>query len=152
MVVLLYEEKKIVFLQDIEKLKELSDLKILTEENFFDFQNIIREIMGDSKIEPFSKDDDVRVLKIKAKARLREKVKRNQKNTNGISLTTLMSALCCMGIGITPLNIGEISYACASFLVKTYQEKEKYEVDIRFLAGGADPKKLNPSYWIKNLD
>ena len=57
-----------------------------------------------------------------------------------------------MGIGLTPLNIGEISYACIQWLIAMYQQNEEYDIDIRSLLAGADSKKVKPKYWIKNLD
>ena len=53
-----------------------------------------------------------------------------------------------MGIGITPLNIGEISYAALSSIKDMSQKKEKYEIDVRSLLAGADSKKVKPVYWI----
>ena len=57
-----------------------------------------------------------------------------------------------MNIGINLLNIGELSYAALPILISTYQEKEKYELDIRSLLAGADSKKVKPKYWLRNLD
>lgn len=57
-----------------------------------------------------------------------------------------------MGIGLNPLNIGEISYAAVGALMERYQAKEKYDIDIRSLLAGAKANKVNPVYWIKNLD
>nr|DAE11697.1 MAG TPA: hypothetical protein [Siphoviridae sp. ct2vX3] len=31
-----------------------------------------------------------------------------------------MTSICCMGIGITPLNVGELSYAAVSELIRRY--------------------------------
>ena len=55
-----------------------------------------------------------------------------------------------MGIGLNPLNIGEISYASIDVLMNLYQQKEKYQTDIDSLVGGADPKKVHPKYWIRD--
>ena len=57
-----------------------------------------------------------------------------------------------MGIGITPLNIGELSYGSISTIMNMMQEKEKYDIDIRSLLAGADSKKIKPKYWIRNND
>jgi hypothetical protein len=57
-----------------------------------------------------------------------------------------------MGIGLNPLNIGEISYASVGWLTNTYQRQERYDIDIRSLIGGADRKKVHPEYWIQNLN
>ena len=106
--------------------------------------------MGEKALEPPNPNEDPRIKKMKAKARYRDKIK--AKKGGGLSLQTSLEAICCMGIGITPLNIGELSYASISTLMKTYQEKEKYEIDVRSLQAGADSKKVKPKYWIRNLD
>lgn len=150
---ILYEQKKLV-LGDIEdvvkKAKSIDDLIILDEQNFFAFQNLIRDSIGDAQIEPPNPNEDPRVKRIKAKARYRDKVKAKQ--GLGIRLNTTLASICCMGLGITPLNIGEMSYAAVGPLMRTYQEKEKYEIDVRSLQAGADSKKIKPKYWIRNLD
>ena len=46
-----------------------------------------------------------------------------------------------MGFGLNPLNIGEISYASVPVLIRFYQEKDKYETDVKSLLAGADSKK-----------
>ena len=71
---------------------------------------------------------------------------------DGISLNACLVAICCMGIGITPLNIGEMSYASIGIIMKMMQDKEKYDIDIRSLLAGADSKKIKPKYWIRNND
>jgi len=45
-----------------------------------------------------------------------------------------------------------LSYATFSKLISVYQEKEKYEVDIRSLLAGASSKDVKPKYWIHNSD
>jgi hypothetical protein len=55
-----------------------------------------------------------------------------------------------MGLGITPLNIGEMSYASVGEIMHVMQNKEKYDIDIRSLLAGADSKKIKPKYWIRN--
>ena len=127
----------------------------ITENNFFDFQNAIRESVGDKAIkppEPFNPDEDPRITEIKRRARERDRIKAKQKGKDGISLNTCLVAICCMGIGITPLNIGEMSYAAIGEIMKMMQNKEKYDIDIRSLLAGADSKKIKPKYWIRNSD
>ena len=127
----------------------------LTEKNFFAFQNALRESIGDKTIEPYvapDPDEDPRITRIKEKARERDRIKARQKSKDGISTLTCLTAICCMGIGLTPLNIGEMSYAAIGLIMKMSQEKEKYDIDIRSLLAGADSKKIKPKYWIRNSD
>ena len=154
----IFERKKIVIGQLEEwviKASSLSDLVVLTEEDYFDFQNLIRMATGEKILkppEPPNPNEDPRIARIKAKARERDRIKARKGVVGGISLSTSLVAICCMGIGITPLNIGEMSYASISPIMLMLQNKEKYEIDIQSLLAGADSKKIKPKYWIRNLD
>ena len=151
-VTFIYEEKKIL-VGDLKKILEraqsLDDLRFLTSENFFDFQNLIRNAVGEDSIEPPDPNENPKIKRMKAKARYRDKIKAKK---NGLTLDTLLISICCMGIGITPLNVGELSYATFSKLINVYQEKEKYETDIHTLTSGLGSKEVKPVYWINNSD
>lgn len=136
----------------INKIKRIEDLNLLEEKDFFEFQNAIREITGGESIEPpeDTAGMDPRIKRMKALARYRDRVK--QKKEKGISLSTSLAAICCMGIGINPLNIGELSYAAFRKLMNVYQQKEEYELDIQSLLAGADSNKVKPKYWIRNKE
>ena len=129
--------------------KDLDNPRLIKSEDYFEFQNAIRKVMGDRPVEPPDPDEDPRVRRIKAKGRYREKLK--AKRQQGPKFGTLLAAICCMGIGLTPLNIGEMSYACVQWLIAMEQQRESYDVDIRALLAGADSKKVKPKYWIKNI-
>ena len=153
-----YEQKMIVvgnLEEGVQQIKSLDDLITIKEEDYFDFQNIVRQVIGDKTIkppEPSDPNEDPRIARIKAKARERDRIKARQGSKNGISLMTSLTAICCMGIGLTPLNIGEMSYAAIGPIMAMMQDKEKYDVDIRSLLAGADSKKIKPKYWIRNSD
>lgn len=151
----LYEKKKILIgkLEDVLKnLQTVTDLVVISEEEFFDFQNLIRMACDQKPVEPPNPNEHPKIKAMKAKARYRDKVKAKQNAKNGITLFTTMASICCMGIGLTPLNIGEISYVAMQALLGQYQNKEKYQIDIDSLLAGADSKKIKPKYWISNLE
>lgn len=133
---------------------DLENPRLLTEENFFDFQNCVRRSMGlDEEVLPEEeKELDPRIKRWKIKMKEREQILAKKKGKNAPTFGTLLAAICCMGIGLNPLNIGEISYACVHWLIAMYQQNEEYNVDIRAILAGADSKKVKPKYWIKNLD
>lgn len=153
-----YEEKMIVvgnLEETVQTISSIQELVTIKEEEYFDFQNTIRLVVGNKAIKPPEPEDpneDPRVARIKAKARERDRIKAKKGSQGGISLSTSLVAICCMGIGITPLNIGEMSYASIGPLMNMMQNKEKYDTDIRSLLAGADSKKVKPKYWIRNLD
>ena len=134
---------------------DLENPRLLTEENFFNFQNMIRMIMGINLVKPPDPEEenlDPRIKRYKMKVKEHEKIVNKKKSKTAPTLGTLLAAICCMGIGLNPLNIGEMSYACVQWLISMEQQKEEYDVDIRALLAGADSKKVKPKYWIKNLD
>ena len=145
----LFEQKQILIGNLIE-VKSVENLRILDEEDFFAFQNLIRDSIGSKPIDPPNPDENPKIKAMKAKARYRDRVKAKQ--GLGLNLLSTISSICCMGYGLNPLNIGELSYAAIPVLLATYQEKEKYDIDIRSLLAGADSKKVKPKYWIRNLD
>ena len=154
-----FYEQKMLVIGNLEKvvtqIHSINELVTIKEEEYFDFQNMIREACGEKPVnppEPYNPNEDPRITAIKAKARERDRIKAKQSASGGISIHTCLVAICCMGIGITPLNIGEMSYAAIGSIMKMSQEKEKYDIDIRSLLAGADSKKIKPKYWIRNSD
>lgn len=153
-----YEHKAIVIgdlKEVVQRIDNVNQLLYLQEEDFFEFQNFIRVVCGNKIVkppEPPNPNEDPRITRMKAKARERDRIKARKGATNGISLDVCLVAICCMGIGITPLNIGEMSYAAVNPIMQMSQEKEKYDIDVRSLLAGADSKKIKPKYWIRNSD
>lgn len=135
---------------------DLENPRLLTEENFLDFQNKIRLSMGLSIVDVSKEKEeenlDPRIKRWKMKVKEHEKIINAKKQKNAPTFGTLLAAICCMGIGLNPLNIGEMSYACVQWLIAMYQQNEEYDVDIRALLAGADSKKVKPKYWIKNIE
>ena len=156
-VTFLYEQKLIVVgeIQEILKtVQTLEDLITINEEEFFAFQNLIRQASGKKTVEPYNPNEHPKVREMRRKARYRDKIKSKQatKSKDGIDLFTTLVSICCMGLGITPLNIGEMSYIALESIFRKYQEKEKYELDIDSLLAGADSKKIKPNYWIRKFE
>ena len=150
-VTFLYKAKSILIgtlNNNLLKIKKVNDLNLINEDCYFDFQNLLRRCMGIDPIEKPDPNEHPRIREMKAKARYRDRIKAKQ--GGGLSMQSCLEAICCMGIGITPLNIGQLSYASISAIMQRYQLKEKYELDINSLLAGAKPSKVSPVYWIKN--
>ena len=141
-------QKEVFKIKSIETLTD--NLRIINKDNFFDFQNAIRRACGDKELEPPKPNENPRIKQMKAKARYRDRIK--AKKGIGITFEETLVSICCMGIGLNPLNIGEISYAASKKLVEKYQQKEKYDIDIRSLLAGADSKKIKVQYWMNKND
>ena len=152
-ITLLYENKLILIgaVEDLSTLTDIKQFRYLSEDTFFDFQNVLREAIGAEKVTLPDPNEDPITKRVKAARRRGKRLaeKNRAKNEKGASLTLTLGAICCMGIGLTPLNIGEISYASIEVIMTLYQQKEKYQTDIDSLMAGADPKKVHPKYWIR---
>lgn len=127
---------------------EAADVKIIDGGNFLDFQNAIRAAVGqESKVGP-DLNEHPKIARMKALRRIRD-AKKSQ--FNRIDITTTLSSICCMGIGITPLNIGKVTYASINRILKTYQQKEDYEQKaLSASVGMLDTKKHKIKHWIRN--
>lgn len=150
-ITILYENQVIVLgnlEEELVKVNNAEELRIIDEEEFFNLQNTVRTSLGIAPVEKPDPDESPRVKRMKAKARLRDRIK--AKKGMGLSLGDSLVSICCMGIGLTPLNIGEISYAALGKIIDRYQRKEAYETDVKSILAGADAKKIHPKYWITN--
>ena len=153
--VTLLEEQKMVIIGDLEtvlkNIKSIDQLRLIKEDDYFEFQQLLRRSIGDKEVEPYNPNENPKVRYFKAKARLRDRVKaKNSKD--GLNFGSSLAAICCMNLGLNPLNIGELSQTAMSVLMRYYQEKTKYEIDIQSLLAGADSKKVKPQYWIRNIE
>ena len=150
---LLADQKMIVvgnLKDDLIHIKSVDELRIIKKEDYFDFQNALRRAIGEKEAEPYNPNENPKIKYFKAKARLRDRIKAKSKDL--LTLGSTLASICCMGIGITPLNVGELSQAAISVIMRTYQEKNKYDIDIQSLLAGADSKKIKPQFWIRNIE
>ena len=149
------QEQQMIIIGDLEEviknIKSVDQLRIIKKEDYFDFQQLLRRACGEKEVEPYNPNENEKVKYFKAKARLRDRIKaKNSKD--GLTLGSTLAAISCMGFNLNPLNIGELSYIAVSVLIRYYQEKTKYEIDIQSLLAGASSKKVKPQNWIRNIE
>ena len=136
--------------ETLKTIKSVEDLRIIDESNFFEFQNLLRQSIGEKEVEPYNPNENPKIKYFKAKARLRDRVK--AKSKDALNLGSTLAAICCMNFGLNPLNIGELSQAAIAVLIRYYQEKTKYDLDISALLAGASKNKIKPQNWIRNIE
>jgi len=68
---------------------------------------MLRRSVGEKPIESYNPNEHPKVKYFKAKARLRDRVK--AKSKDALTLGSTLAAICCMGLNLNPLNIGELS-------------------------------------------
>ncbi len=136
--------------ETLKSIKSVEELRILKDDNYFKFQQMLRRSIGEMEGEPYDPNFHPKIKYFKEKARFLDKVK--AKSKDALTLGSTLAAICCMDLNLNPLNIGELSQAAISVLIRYYQEKQKYDIDIRSLLAGADSKKVKPKNWIRNIE
>lgn len=126
-----------------------SEKRLLTADIFFAFQNGIRAAIGVKTIEPPDPNEHPKVRYFKAKQRARDRVKAKKQGANVNKLTTLITSICCMNMGLNPINIQELTYASINKLIERYNEKDSFETHIASLLAGASNKET--PHWIRDL-
>ena len=145
-VIILFDEYKIV-------IGDGTDKRFLNNDNFGDFQNIIRvQNKRDVREDP-PKDESAFRRKMRLKSEYRDAIKRQQKanDPDAPDFLALMNALCVYN-QISPKELQDYSFFAFKNSFDTYQLRDKYDIDIRSLLAGADPKKVKPSPWIKKAN
>lgn len=154
-VYLMPEEEKILLtdvsaeILQVTSIEDLPVVKWIDENEFFDFQNIIRLAAGEEPIEPSDLTEDPRVYRMKLLQRERDRVK--HKKAKGASLSTSLLALSIFSAGVTPFNVGELPYAAVTKLLRLQQQKELYDGQIiGHYSGIFSGKQKNNENWIRD--
>lgn len=122
--------------------------RLITEENFADFQDILR-IQNRREVKeapPENESAIARKFRLKREARDAAKKKQQQKNGEGQSLVELLEIAETFGIDYKHKTL----YAFYG-LIQRHQAREKWNQDIQMLCAGADSKKLKTKYWGESL-
>lgn len=132
---------------------DLKEKRMLTEENFFDFQNVVRAVIGNKMVEKPNPNENAKIKRFKALQRQRDRIKAKQnKGDAPKELLSLMTSACLMCPGITPINVGEITYMATKSLIDRFATKDQYETELASLLAGAKPDGKKQSYWIRDLE
>lgn len=134
--------------EDLDKYKEVSEIPHIEEKDFPRFQDFLRAAVGYPPATPISDSTHPGVLRMHAKAYLRDQIK--AKNSKGAPLEDIIESTPLMGLGIPVLNIGDLSLPTIHRLFLRYQMKEEYENDLKALFAGAE--NVKPQYWIRKLE
>lgn len=121
-----------------------SERRLIKEDNFLDFQTILRIQNRKEVPEPPPENESAIAKKMRLARERREAVKRKQQQQNGSQqeLAELLEIAEVFGIDYYEKSI----YAFYG-LIQRHQLKEKWDQDIQMLCAGADSKKIKTKYW-----
>ena len=144
-------KEEVLFLPSINSILVGSpdDKRLITVENFKDFQDILR-IQNKREVDTAPpKDESPGERKMRLLREKRDAVKRKQQQKKGEtqSLVDLLEIAEVFGIDWK----NETLYAFYS-LIRRHQAKEKWDQDLAMICAGADSKKIKTKYWGENLN
>lgn len=142
----------IVLAEDLIEADDPGEARVISEDNYFDFQNKVRSILGKKLISKPDPDESSQVALIKAKARARDRIKSRQNSKDSISYSTTLLSLCCMNNGINPLNLGEIPYASVQAISRMNTQKDVYDSDIAIRSNAFAKVKGELKYWVRDFE
>lgn len=144
----LYEQNKIIIGSD------LKEERFLSKENFDDFQNILRAQNCLPIPEPIPINESPMAKKFRLRREQVAEVKRKQAQKSGeiISFFDSISTLICFNVGVDYETAKDLTMYQFKNLLARAQAKYKYDLDIRMIAAGADPKKIKPKHWFGKIE
>ena len=129
-------------------------MRILSEENFLEFQNIIRQqnwIKTEEKEVPCNSIAQRIKDKIKkGQAKINE-LKGSEEDENSLEFGDLIASLPISNIGLNILNVWDVNYYAFNDQFKRMRALKEYEIGLQSLIAGADPKKVKLKDWIQNI-
>lgn len=132
---------------------DISRNRVLNEENFDDFQMVLRAQNCLPVPEPIPENENPMQRKFRLRReQVAEAKRRNAQNGEGLPLDEVLTKLICFNVGITFDNVGNLTYYQFRKLFTCAQAKYKYDLDLSMIAAGADPKKVKPKSWLEKLD
>lgn len=144
----IYEKREIIIGDDFK------NPRFLNEENFEDFQNILRVQNGLSIPEPVPLNESPMARKFRLRREQVKEAKRRQARKAGEESSWLDSimTLVCLDAGVSFEKVGDLTVYQFKNLFARAQARYKYDLDIRMIAAGADPKKIKPKHWFGKLE
>lgn len=134
--------------------EDFSEKRIINKDNFEDFQNIIRAQNCLEVKKPIPKNENYMQKKFRLAREKREAAKKKQALKNGetISFMDSIFSLICYGIGFNFEDIKKLTIYQFNKISMRAHAKYVYDMEIRMLAAGADPKKIKPKSWFGKIE
>lgn len=146
---------EILFLPDVEAIVigKFEEGRMLTKENFFEFQKIIsaQNFIQEEIVKCTGEDEAARIIKAKLE-KSREKIEKskNKREDNPIEMADLVASL-TINSALDIVNVWSISYYAFNDQFKRMRILEQYSTGLQSIMAGADPKKIKLQDWIQSI-
>lgn len=146
---------EILFLSDVEAIVigKFEEGRMLTKENFFEFQKIIsaQNFIQEEIVKYTGEDEAAKMIKAKLE-KSREKIEKskNKREDKLIEMADLVGSL-TINSSLDIVNVWGISYYTFNDQFKRMRILEQYSTGLQSIMAGADPKKIKLQDWIQSI-
>lgn len=150
-----FTRDEILFLPEIESIiiGKFEEGRMLTKENFFEFQKIIsaQNFIQEELVKCTGEDEAARMIRAKLE-KSREKIEKskNKREDNPIEMADLVASL-TINSALDIVNVWSISYYAFNDQFKRMRILEQYSTGLQSIMAGADPKKIKLQDWIQSI-
>lgn len=140
---------------------DINQNRIIDSSNYDELINIVKlqnclVKMGNTLLEENPSSDKAREL-LEKRRRAREKLnkiknKDNEGSGEPLTLSDLVSILCANGNGVTIFNVWDLSFYAFNDQFNRMKMFDDYQVNIRSILAGADPKEVELKHWMSKID
>ena len=140
---------------------ELYEYRIINDGNYDEFIHIVKLQNCIEKVDSKSNQDNPASDKAKEllekRKKLREKlnkIKNKDSDDDGepLTLADLVSILCANGNNINIFNVWDLSFYAFNDQFNRMKMLDDYQVNIRSILAGADPKEIELKHWMSKID
>ncbi len=130
---------------------DFTQKKTIGIEDFDMFQKILRIQNGIEEAEEPPENESPHQKKFRLKREAREAAKRKQQAKNGENLdfSDIVSSLCAFGVGINPLNVGELTVGAVWTLFSKLGAKSQFEGNFQSILAGGKPSDFPLKSWYR---
>lgn len=158
---MIFTKENVLFSLDTEEIiiGPIEEKHLLKEEDFYEFQKIIKMIcfLEKDSIDIVINDNDSSLVKsIKQKQienkKKMNKAKRISSDKSNLQISDLIASLAIGQAGLNILNIWDITYYAFHDQLKRINWREQFDINNRAAMAGAKIKKTQLKHWIKSID
>lgn len=140
---------------------ETHEYRIINHENYDEFVHIVKLQNCIEKVDNKSNQDNPANDKAKEllekRKKLREKLNKiKNKDSDGegepLTLADLVSILCANGNNINIFNVWDLSFYAFNDQFNRMKMLDDYQVNVRSILAGADPKEIELKHWMSKID
>lgn len=153
--ILYFTGEKILLIPEMDaiSLGDFAEQRMLTDDNFFEFQEILRQqnFLEEQKVRHTGENEAAQLIRKRLEdAQKKVEIAKGKKEESPIELSDLIGSL-CIKTSIDITKVWDITYYAFNDQFKRLRFIEEHETGLQSIMAGADPKKIKLKDWIRSV-